>query len=124
MIDQSVHNDFLPAQIYRVLCSENSGTHIEAQMDIALNEIAFHIVVNGDSAVVSFDSFSDALQLCKMFAGLLSEAKDKRGIYNSILSNLNTTIYLQNRHFGIAGPNAKPLTSKFFKMLTYLLGRI
>lgn len=124
MIDQSVHNDSLPARIYRVLCSEHSGTQIEAQMDIELNEIAFHIVVDGDSAVVSFDSFSDALHLCKMFAGFLSKAKDKSGFYNSILSNLNTTVYLQNRHLGIVGPNANPLTSKFFKMLTYFLGKI
>jgi len=98
----------------------NRGTYVDAQLDIEIDMLAFHVLIDGDSAVISFGSFSDAFILYKMFAENMNQANDKE-LYNSILGNLNITVYLQNRHIGIMGTNASPVMSRLFKMATYFL---
>jgi hypothetical protein len=121
--DQSVHFEFLRSKLFEFILGVNRGTRIDAQIDAEVNQIPFHVLVDGDSAVISFDSFSDALDLCKMFAVFFRKANIKRELNKGKLKNLNITVYLQNRHIGIAGPNANPLTSRFLYMLTYILGK-
>lgn len=120
MNDRAIHYDFLSGLLYRVLLGMNRETHIDAQLDIEVDMLAFHVLIDGDSAVISTGSFSDAFILYKMFAGCMHQANDKE-LYKRIIRNLNVTIYLQNRHVGIAGPNASPVMSRLFKMATYLL---
>jgi hypothetical protein len=118
--DRAIHHDFLSGLLHRALLGMNRGTHIDAQLDIEVDMLAFHVFIDGDSAVISFGSFSDAYVLYKMFAGYLHQANDKE-LCKNFLRNLNITIYLQNRHAGIIGPNASPVLSRLFKMATYLL---
>jgi hypothetical protein len=118
--DRATHHDFLTGLLFRALLGMNRGTHIDAQLDIEVDMLAFHVLIDGDSAVISFGSFSDAIVFYKMFAGYIHQANDKE-LYKSILRNLNITLYLQNRHVGIMGPNASPVMSRLFQMVTYFM---
>lgn len=107
----------------RVLCDENRITRLDAQLDAEVDGLAFHVLADGDSAVISFDSLSDAFLLCKRFAGVIRKLNDTNVKYRSLLRNQNVTVYLQNRHFGIIGPKAGPIISRVFSLATSFLGK-
>lgn len=76
--------------------------------------IEFHVRVDGDSAVVSFDSFSDAFKLYGLLSRLIANAGNREEIYTFIQEHLKITVFLQSRIFGVAGPNASTFFSKIF----------
>ena len=79
---------------------------VSTHLDIELDAIPFHLVANGDSAIISFDSLTDALSV---FRKMRSAKFLKRVNFKKIsraLSVMGITVYLQNRHFGLIGAKA------------------
>lgn len=112
MTSQSNTSLFLTGALSRFLYDLNREFQISGQVDIEVNGIAFHLSVDGDSAILSFDSFSDALRLHRSFALFTSHANDNKQIYADIKEKLNMTVYLQSRIFGIIGPKANTVLSR------------
>lgn len=112
MISQSNTSLFLTGALSRFLYDLNRNFQINGQIDIEVNGIAFHLSVDGDSAILSFDSFLDAFRLHRSFALFISNANDKEQIYADIKEKLNLTVYLQSRIFGIIGPKANTVISR------------
>jgi hypothetical protein len=86
--------------------SADKRMSISTCLDVEFDKVPFHLVTKGDSATISFNSISDAFS---MF-GKMRSAKFLNGSqlqeFENILSHMNLTVYLQNRHFGLFGPKA------------------
>ncbi len=87
-------------------------------LDVEINQVRFHVSADGDSAVISFDSFSDAKTLFKKYKAIASNNSEQVILFSKILSKIGLTICYQNRHFGFIGPNANLVLSKIFTFST------
>ncbi|MGB3211066.1 MAG: hypothetical protein WBB19_10210 [Desulforhopalus sp.] len=91
---------------------------VSIAMDIEMDRIPFHLTAEGDSAVISFNTFSDALLLLKKFKTLSSRNNEQVVMLQRMLSRLGVTVCYQNRHFAFTGPKANLILSRLFTYAT------
>ncbi len=87
-------------------------------LDVEVDQVPFHLIADGDSAVISFDSLSDAIALFKRYKTIASKNNEQVIFFNSVLCNIGLTVCYQNRHFGFIGPKANLLLATFFNFAT------
>ena len=94
-------------------------------LDIEMNQIAFHVFTDGDSAVISFDGLCDAMAFLMRYRAIASENNEQvtgsdatYWLLNKLLWKIGITVCYQNRHFGFIGPKANLILSKLFTFVT------
>jgi len=118
MKDQSKTTLFLPSGTEKFLEVLDRSISVSMMLDIEVNQIPFHVFADGDSAVISFDSYSDAMALFKRYKVFASKNNEQVLLFSKLLSKIGITVCYQNRHFGFIGPKANLILSKFFTFAT------
>ena len=118
MKDQPETNLLLAPAAEKFLEVFDRRISVSMMLDIEMNQIPFHVFVDGDSAVVSFDSLSDAVALLMRFKAIASKNNEQVILFNKLLWKIGITVCYQNRHFGFIGPKANLILSKFFTFAT------
>lgn len=91
---------------------------VSMMLDIEMNQIAFHVFTDGDSAVISFDGLCDAMAFLMRYRAIASENNEQVIMFNKLLWKIGITVCYQNRHFGFIGPKANLILSKLFTFVT------
>lgn len=94
-----------------------------ADLDLEVDRIPFNLTADGDSATLIFNRISDALTLFRKFISDADNPADRIGRANTALTNLDLTIYLQNRHFGVIGSKANPGLMRVLSVFAKILSR-
>jgi len=87
-------------------------------LDVEVDQIPFHVFADGDSAVISFDSLSDAMTFFSSFKAYASKNNEHVIFFRKLLWKIGMTVCYQNRHFGFIGPKANLIVSKLFTFAT------
>ena len=124
MIGQTETFTLLPVPLRRVLHRINRDLWVSGKVDSEVNGIAFHMHVKGDSAVITFNSLTDAVRLLRSFARSCKHADDRKALLIFLRDDLKLTVYLQSRKFGIFGPHANFLISKIFSLMLQIPSRL
>ena len=116
MKESNQNNPLLSTMNKLVSTSSDKRISISTHMDIEFENIPFHLVTKDGSATISFKSVFDALSIFGKMrsANLFSGSQLKE--FESFLSILNLTVYLQNSHFGLFGPKAGFLIPRLAKL--------
>ena len=117
MKEYTPHSSLANEQDKNMNISSGRKIKISTNLDIEVDNIPFHLIANGDSVVISFDKFSDALSL---FTKTKSLPFSRVAFVHKIkqqLELMGMTVYLQNHHFGLAGPKAGIFFPRLFELL-------
>ena len=87
---------------------------VSMMLDIEIDQIPFHVLADGDSAVISFDGLSDAIAFLMRYKAIVSKNNEHFILFNKLLWKIGITVYCQNRHFGFIGPKANLILTKLF----------
>lgn len=98
------------------------GVSIHSELDIEVNTIQAHVMVHGNSAVISFNRWGDSLRFFRSTMEIPAMENLSLKRLNEFLQSIGLTIYLQNRGFAVLGPRAGLITPKVFKIISYLAG--
>ncbi|MBM9604145.1 hypothetical protein [Desulfopila inferna] len=79
---------------------------LSTALDVEFNDIAFHFRAHEGKAILTFENWSNALDFFREMKKLASTAPDTINDIRHFLHAIGLTIYLQNRKFGIIGPQA------------------
>ena len=93
----------------------NSSVSIEAELDIEVNKLAFHLSVADNAAILSVDRWKDALSLAKHVATDSISYKRMLAALDSELKRINITVYMRNRNIAVIGPKANPVYAFIIK---------
>lgn len=96
----------------------NKRVSVTTALDVEIDQVRFQMSADGDYAVISFGSFSDAKTLFKKYKAIASKNRELVILFSKILSKIGLTICYQNRHLGFIGPNANMVLSKIFTYST------
>lgn len=99
------------------LFSERSIS-VSTHLDIEIDMIAFHLVTKGDSAIISFDSISDAFSILRKMKSSSILRSANINALKRLLSSMGLTVYLQNHHFGLFGPKAGVFVPKLIGLFS------
>ncbi len=91
---------------------------VSMMLDGEIDQLPFHVFADGDYAVISFDSLSDAMALLKRYKAIANSNNEQIILFRRMLAKIGLTICCQNRHFGFIGPNANSILSKLFTFAT------
>lgn len=98
--------------------SANKKVSVSTQLDIEIDSVPFHLVTKGDSAIISFDSFADAISLFRKIKSTSALKSSRTKDFKNILNSMGLTVYLQNHHFGLIGPKAGLFFPQLFRLLS------
>ena len=118
MKDQPETNPLLAPAAEKFLEAFDRRISVSMMLDIEMNQIPFHVVTEGDSAVISFDGLSDAMAFLMSYRAIASKNNEHIILFNKLLWKIGITVCYQNRHFGFIGPKANLILSKFFTFAT------
>lgn len=96
---------------------------IFADLDIEVDRIPFRFNANGDSATLIFNRTSHALTLFRKFISYADNPAEWIERLNAALADLDFTIYLQSRHFGVIGSKAKPYLPRILSGFAKIISR-
>ena len=114
MKEQSERTLVLPCAAEKFLAVLDRRISVSMILDVELDKIPFHVFADGDSAVVSFDSLSDAMTFFSRFKAYASKNNEQVILFRKLLWKIGITVCYQSRHFGFIGPKANLILSKFF----------
>ena len=106
-------SSFLDEMINRL----GSHTSYHANLDVEMNEVPFHVSAKGDAAIISFDRLSDAWKILSNLTPVSKHRGNSVEMFNDVMKKIGLTIYIQNHHFGVLGPQANPV---YRKLLTFV----
>ena len=101
-------SSFLDEMINRL----GSHTSYNANLDVEMNEVPFHVSAKGDAAIISFDRLSDAWKILSNLIPVSKHRGNSVEMFNDVMKKIGLTIYIQNHHFGVLGPQANPVYRK------------
>jgi hypothetical protein len=118
MKDQPETTLLLPSATEKFLEVLDGRISVSMMLDVEMDQVPFHVFAEGDSAVISFDSLSDAMALLKRYKAIASKNNKQVILFKRVLSKIGITVCYQNHHFGFIGPKANLILSKFFTFAT------
>lgn len=118
MKDQSETSQLMPSASLKFLEVLDRRILVSMALDVEMDQVPFHLFADGDSAVISFDSLSDAVALFKRYRAIATNNTEQVILFNRMLEKIGLTICYQNRHFGFIGPKAHMILSKLFVFAT------
>lgn len=118
MKDKSEIARFMPSASEKFLKVLDRRVSIKTALDEEIDQVRFHVSADGDSAIISFNNFSDAKALFKKYKFIASNNSEQVTLISRILSKIGLMICYQNRHFGFIGQNANLVLSKIFSFST------
>jgi len=118
MKDQSQTALILPSAAENLLKALDRRTSVSMILDVEVGQVPFHLIADGDSAVISFYSLSDAIALLKSYKTIASKNNEQVIFFNRVLCKIGLTVCYQNRHFGFIGPKANLLLATLFNFAT------
>lgn len=85
---------------------------MNGELDIEVGQVAFNLTARDQSIIIIVKRFSDAITLGKKLLFPMLANKQQSSAFEGVLARMDTTIYIQNRFFGIFGPKANPILNK------------
>lgn len=101
----------------------NKKTSFIANLEIEVDRTPFHLVARGDSAVIKFNSFSDAIGMFRKIITSPIFSDSNILAIRKLIESMGITIYLQNHHFAVFGPKAGLFFPKFIGLLSTAVKR-
>jgi hypothetical protein len=123
MKDRSETSRLVSSAFEKFLGLTDRRISVAMMLDVEMDQVPFHLLADGDSAVISFDSLTDAMALFRKYKAISSNNNEQVLLFSGLLAKIGLTICYQNRHFGFIGPNAHPILSKFFTFATSFRGK-
>jgi hypothetical protein len=91
-----------------LLSKLNSNVSIQAELDIEVNRLAFHLSVNNGEALVLVDRWKDTLSLAHHLGTDSKSFKHTFAALDTELKRIDITVYLRTRSVPILGSKANP----------------
>ena len=108
----------VPSSSQKILEVLDRRISVSMMLDVELDQVPFHLLIDGDSAVISFDSWSDTVALFKKFKAMAGSNNGQTILLKRMLGKVGLTICYRNHHFGFIGPKANLILSKMFNFAT------
>ena len=86
----------------------NSNVSIQAELDIEVNRLAFHLSVNNGEAYVLVDRWKDTFALAHHLGPDSKSFKRTFAALDAELKRIDITVYLRTRNVPILGSKANP----------------
>lgn len=118
MKDQPETSRLAPSSSLKILEVLDKRVSVAMMLDVEMDQVPFHLSADGDSAVISFDSFSDAMTLFKKYKATAGDNNEHLVLFKRMLAKIGLTICYRNHHLGFIGPNANLILSKIFSFAT------
>ena len=95
---------------------------IYAKLDIEIDQITASLVVQDNKANLTFSTLSEALSALRLY--LVSPAVHyHKTALEKLLNKLGITLYIQNIHLAVLGPNTNPILSRVVNFASSLIVR-
>ena len=104
-----------------LLSKLDSTVSIEAELNIEVNNFAFNLNVDKNSAMVLVDRWKDVLILAKYLGEDSKSFKHKFGALDTELKRLDITVFVRKRSIAVLGPKANPIYATLIKNLVPVL---
>jgi len=95
----------------------NSNVSIQAELDIEVNRLAFHLSVNDGEAIILVNRWKDTLALAHHLGTDSKSFKRTFAALDTELKRIDITVYLRTRSIAILGSKANPTYSFLIKNL-------
>lgn len=86
-------------------------------LDVELDQVPFHLVADGDFAVITCHRVSDAVALFKKFKTMARSNNRQLILFKRALRIVELTLCYRSRRFGFIGPKANRILSKMFNFV-------
>lgn len=95
----------------------NNSVSIQAELDIEVNHLAFHLNIDDKEAFVLVDRWKDTLILAHLLGADSKSFKRTFEALDTELKRLDITVYVRTRSVAVLGPKANQFYAYLIKYL-------
>lgn len=101
----------------------DSSVTIQAELDIEVNRLAFHLSVEDKEAIVLVDRWKDTLILAQHLGADSKSFKSTFAALDTELKRLDITLCIRTRSVAVLGTKANPVYASLIKNIVPVLSR-